>query len=283
MVRTDIAVEKMPSGKAPVGVERSERGTDYCRVTEVRIETADASQKLGKPQGRYITVETGNLSQHPEKFGEVADIIASEIRSLCHADGDILVVGLGNTDITPDAFGPLVVSRMVATRHLDDELPDGHELSGLPKISALATGVLGQTGIESSEVVRAVCDRIKPRAVVVADALACSDSARLGCTVQLSDTGISPGSGVKNSRRELSQKTLGIPVVSVGVPTVVDMHTIVESITGKEPSPETPNMMVTPRDVDRLVSRAAKLVGFALDRAFLPDFSFEELEVITEG
>lgn len=283
MMRTDIAEEKIPSGRLPEGVERKTRDTGKCRVTEIRVNTDEAGKALGKPVGRYVTIGTENLSSHPDDFTKTVDCIAGEIRALCGEGGDVLVVGLGNTDITPDALGPLVVSRIVATRHLENELPEGHELSGLPAVSAMATGVLGQTGIESSEMVRAVCEKIHPRVVIAVDALACSDSARLGRTVQLSDTGISPGSGVENKRKELSRSTLGVPVVAIGVPTVVDMHTIVESLTGKEPADGTPNMMVTPRDVDRLVARASKLIGFAVNRAFLPDFSFEELEVITGG
>lgn len=280
MIRTDLAVEKIPVGAAKLdGIEKKVRSGKSCEITEITITSDKAGEPIGKPRGRYITVETHDLSKYPDSFEDVVECVAEEIRKLS-GDGSILVIGLGNKEITPDALGPQAVSRVVATRHIADELPDSHELSGLRSVSAIATGVLGQTGIEASEVVRAICERTKPSAVIAIDALACSDTERLGCTVQICDAGISPGSGVENARKELSQRTIGVPVIAVGVPTVVDMHTIVESLTGQEVSSDRPNMMVTTRDVDRLIGRAAKLIGYAVDRAFLPSFSFEDLEIM---
>ena len=144
-------------------------------------------------------------------------------------------------------------------------------------MSAIAGGVMGQTGIESAELIRAVCAEIKPSAVIAADALACSDVSRLGTTIQICDSGISPGSGVANARRELSEKQLGIPVIAVGVPTVVDMHTIVRSLTDPTYEAELPNMMVTPRDVDRLTERASQLIAFGINLALHPSLSFEDV------
>lgn len=280
--RTDLAVEDL-DGKAEdeyEGVTQNFRG-EGCKITEVIIETDGAAAMIGKGKGRYITIETENLSVHPEEFESLVEQISGEILALAPKSGEVLIIGLGNNDITPDALGPQVVSRIIATRHLSSELPAGHELAALRAVSAIAPGVLGQTGIEVAEITRAICDKTKPAVVVVIDALACSDVKRLGCTIQLTDTGISPGSGVQNRRKELSRETLGVPVIAVGVPTVVDMHTIAENIAGRElPDDEGyPNMMVTPRDVDALIERTAKLVAYSLNKAFLPSFSMEDIAI----
>ena len=208
----------------------------------------------------------------------MAQELAAEIESFI-PEGDILVAGLGNNDITPDALGPQAAAKVLATRHLRDELDNDEEqfLTSLRRVSSFAGGVLGQTGIESAEMIRAICRELKPAAVIAVDALACSDVSRLGTTIQISDSGISPGSGVANTRRELSQRVLGVPVIAVGVPTVVDMHTIVRSFTEAEIGEELPNMMVTPRDIDRLTERASQLIAFGINLALQPTMSFEDV------
>ena len=173
-----------------------------------------------------------------------------------------------------------MVSKVLATRHLRDELDAEEEkfLTSLRRVSAFAGGVLGQTGIESAEIVRAIAAELKPSAIIVTDALACSDISRLGTTIQLSDSGISPGSGVSNSRRELSEAVCGVPVIAVGVPTVVDMHTIVQNLTGEKPDSRLPNMIVTPRDIDRLIERASQLIGFGINLALQPSLDFDDVK-----
>lgn len=278
-IRTDLAAEAAFSalqGRSE-GIKQQIRQGRTSKITEITIETDEAGKAIGKGKGKYITVEAA--SPYAE-FTEQADDIADELKKLCGCDNNILIIGLGNSGITPDALGPKAVSGIIATRHLRDELPKGHFLSGLHSVSALATGVLGQTGIEVAEITKAVCDRTSPECVIVIDALACADSSRLGTTVQLTDTGISPGSGVQNSRKELSQRTLGVPVVAVGVPTVIDMHTIYENMSGRSPEKNLPNMMVTPRDIDRIIDRTAKLIAHALNRAFQPDLSHEDIETL---
>lgn len=278
-IRTDLAAEAAFSAiqNRTEGISQLVRQGRTSKITEITIETDEAGKPIGKGKGRYITVETA--SPYAE-FTDQADDIADELKKLCGCDNNILIIGLGNSGITPDALGPKAVSGIIATRHLRDELPKEHFLSGLHSVSALATGVLGQTGIEVAEITKAVCDRTSPECVIVIDALACADSSRLGTTVQLTDTGISPGSGVQNSRKELSRQTLGIPVVAVGVPTVIDMHTIYENMSGKVPEKNLPNMMVTPRDIDRIIDRTAKLIAHALNRAFQPDLSHEDIETL---
>ena len=280
-IRTDLAVESInPQAAKLEGITQNVRDGVGCDITEVIVETDQAGEQIGKGKGKYLTIETDRLSAHPDEFEGMVDCIAAEIVKLAPQSGDVMVIGLGNNDITPDALGPKVISQVLATRHLSQELPEGHELSGLRSISAIAPGVLGQTGIEVAEIAKAICDKTKPAVVVVIDALACSDIKRLGCTIQLTDTGISPGSGVQNSRKELSKRSLGSPLIAIGVPTVVDMHTIVQSITGKEVDKSLPNMMVTPRDIDKLIERTAKLVAFSINKAFLPDMSIEDFTAL---
>lgn len=283
-IRTDLAVEMIDEDAAslPDGIKRKLRKSSACSITEIIVTNSVAGLRIGKTKGRYITVETDRLSANPDDFEEQVANIAAEIISLKGSDRkNVLVAGLGNSDITPDALGPLVISRIIATRHLQNELPEGHYLKKLNHVTAIAPGVLGQTGIEAAEVIRSLCDTVKPDCVIVIDALACSDVSRLGTTIQLTDTGISPGSGVQNRRKELSEITLGIPVIAIGVPTVVDMHTIVENITGNPPDKHLPNMMVTPRDVDKLIERAARLIAYSINKAVQPMLTIEDITALS--
>lgn len=283
-IRTDLAVEMIDedASSLPKGIKRKLRKSSACSVTEIIVADDAAGARIGKTKGRYITIETDRLSASPMDFEEQVDNIAEEIISLKGENRKTaLIAGLGNSDITPDALGPMVISHIIATRHLHDELPDGHELKQLNRVSAIAPGVLGQTGIEAAEVIKSLCDTVKPDCVIVIDALACSDISRLGSTIQLTDTGISPGSGVQNRRKEFTEETLGIPVVAVGVPTVVDMHTIVENITGNPPDKHLPNMMVTPRDVDKLIERTARLLAFSINKAVQPMLTIEDITALS--
>ena len=281
-IRTDLAVESTAKYTSGIpGITGKNRSGNGCEISEVIIESDEAGAKISKKAGRYITVETDRLSAHPEEFDGMAQTLADEIGALCPEKDSVMILGLGNAEITPDALGPQVISKIIATRHFEAELPEEHPFSKLPQVAALAPGVLGQTGSEVAEMAAAIVRKIKPRAVVVIDALACADVTRLGTTIQLTDTGISPGSGVANARKELSEKTLGVPVIAVGVPTVVDFYTIAENLTGSAPDKKLPNMMVTPRDVDKLIVRTAKLVACAINRCFLP-FSFEDINAMTD-
>ncbi len=278
MLRTDLALESIPQNKFPDSVHIERRGRAFS-VTEIIIDDDSMLESTGRGKGRYITLECDNLSRFSENYREMSLELADEIGRLV-PDGEILAVGLGNSDITPDAIGPQTVSMILATRHLRDELSgddDEQFLRSLRPVSAFACGVLGQTGIETAELAKAVAAQINPSAVIVIDALACSDISRLGNTIQLSDSGISPGSGVCNARRELSEKNLGVPVIAVGVPTVVDMHTIVRSLTGNETDSSMPNMMVAPKDIDRLVERASQMLAFGINLALHPSLSFDDV------
>lgn len=279
-IRTDLAVEQIQPDDIPAGVTVRSRGKAFG-ITEIVISDDSCREALGKGKGRYITLESGDLSRFSDGYENMALELADELRRLV-PDGEVLVVGLGNRDITPDAIGPRIAEKVLATRHLRDELGENEAgfLSSLRRVSSVAGGVMGQTGIESAELIRAVCAEIKPSAVIAADALACSDVSRLGTTIQICDSGISPGSGVANARRELSQAQLGVPVIAVGVPTVVDMHTIVRSLTGSDLDAEIPNMLVTPRDIDRLTERASQLIAFGINLALQPTLSFADVQAL---
>jgi len=276
-MRTDLAVESFGGDDIPEGVSREKRGKSF-EITEIVIHEDSCLELLGKGKGRYITLEGRSLSRFADDYDEMVIEFATELSRLV-PDGEVLVVGLGNNDITPDALGPQVVSKVLATRHLRSELGDEIGfLASLRRVSSFAGGVLGQTGIETSEIVRAIADKLQPAAIIAVDALACSDVERLGTTIQLSDTGISPGSGVSNTRSELSQKQFGVPVIAIGVPTVVDMHTIVKSLTGIDTQADVPNMMVTPRDIDRLTERASQLIAFGINLALHPSLTLEDVK-----
>ena len=276
--RTDLAVEQIQTDDIPAGVTVTTRGRAFG-ITEIVIPDESCRDTLGKGRGTYITLESGDLSRFSDEYEDMATELADELRRLI-PDGEVLVVGLGNRDITPDAIGPRIAERVLATRHLRDELTDEEAgfLTSLRRVSSVAGGVLGQTGIETAELIRAVCAEIKPSAVIAADALACSDISRLGTTIQITDSGISPGSGVSNARRELSQAQLGVPVIAVGVPTVVDMHTIVRSYTDADIDAELPNMLVTPRDIDRLTERASQLIAFGINLALQPTLTLADVQ-----
>ena len=276
---TDLALESIDAEKISDGIYRSSRGEAF-RITEIQISDDSCGKKIGKRKGKYITLEGSPLGRFSEEFRKMASELSNELAPLI-PDGPALVLGLGNSDITPDALGPMCASGILATRHLSEELGNEDEfLSSLRPVSVLASGVLGQTGIETAEITNALSQKIKPSCVIAVDALACCDVNRLGTTIQISDSGISPGSGVANRRREISQETLGVPVIAVGVPTVVDMYTIAENLTGKETQPDMPNMMVTPRDIDRLVERSSSLISAGLNLALHPQLSYEEVENI---
>ena len=180
------------------------------------------------------------------------------------------MAGLGNTDITPDAVGPLTVRQILATRHITGQFAESIGLKGLKSVSVISPGVLGQTGIETTELIKCAVDATKPDAVIVIDALAAGSAARLFRSLQLCNTGITPGSGVKNSRREISEKTLGVPVIAIGVPTVMDAESLAAELTGCE-TEKSADMFVTPKDVDLLCGRISEILSQALNIFLQPE------------
>lgn len=281
--RTDLAVEQAAALGDCSGITLCERGTAF-RITEIIIASDAAGAAIGRGRGRYLTLESADLHHATPQLKAQATELAEELRPFIPT-GAVLVAGLGNADITPDAIGPETAGRVLATRHLRHELkdnaPDTDFLRELRPVSVLANGVLGQTGIETAELIAALKQTVRPSCVIAVDALACSDLRRLGTTVQISDAGISPGSGVRNARAELSWRTLGVPVIAVGVPTVVDLHTVVQQAAeGKADLHAVPNMMVTPRNIDELLHHAARLLALSLNLALHPQLSFEDAEAL---
>jgi len=187
---------------------------------------------------------------------------------------NILVVGLGNREITADSIGPFTASKLLATRHISGKFAENIGLSGLKSVAVISPDVLGKTGIESYEIVESVAKKIKPSAIIAIDALAAGSVNRLFRTVQLSNTGISPGSGVKNSRKELSEETLSVPVIGIGVPTVVDAGSLAFELTNKEPSDGT-DMIVTPKDCDILCHKISEILSSVLNEFLQPEIDSE--------
>ena len=286
-IRTDLALEA--AEKAPdmprlteQDVEKTQLMEGEATITRIHIHSGAGSEALGRAPGRYITVEGPPLSDNDDKLVEYARLIGRELAALLPERGTVLVTGLGNESITPDALGPRASRMVLATRHIQGEFARSSGLDDLRATAVLAPGVLGQTGVESGEIVGGLCEVVHPAAVIAIDALASRSVARLGCTVQLCDTGIAPGSGVGNNRKELTEQLLGIPVIGLGVPTVVDARTLAAELTGREDAaeqvaPRGAQMMVTPREIDLIISRASRLVAMAVNAALQPDYSPLEL------
>lgn len=264
---TDLAVECYESaGKTLIdGV----KVTQTDRVTEVTVLDEKGAQAIGKPVGRYLTYSAPTIPDTPDVIESGINALSSLLKSLLPDNIEsVLVVGLGNTDITADALGPKVCSHILATRHIansEDEMFDRFF-----SVAAVNPGVIGNTGIESSELVKGVVEQIKPSAVIAVDALAASSADRLGTTVQLSDSGISPGSGVGNHRCEISRTTLSVPVVAVGIPTVVSTQVL-----GADNAPG--DMFVTPREIDKIIEHGAKLIGMAINICLQPEIPRNDL------
>ncbi len=282
--RTDLALEKREilGKKEPEGVESSEFSEGGVSFTKIKIINKKGSEILGKPIGTYITAEIPQLMKNPINDEETIEAIANQLRNLIPKNGAVLVAGLGNTDITPDAVGPKSVSMVLATRHIDKSLSEEIGLGELRSVAGFIPGVLGRTGLEAAESVKGIAASIEPSAVIVVDALAARRLSRLGTTVQISDTGIIPGSGVGNARKEITERSVGVPVISVGVPTVVDVGTLVNDLTGSksELSEENRNMIITPREIDIVIERASELIGMAINKALQPDVSVDEMMML---
>lgn len=290
ILRTDLAIETGGCTAGMSGIDREESVYGSVKVTRVTVSGDHAAGVIGKPKGRYITVEGIMLARAGADERDNTELIANELRSLIPSDeGTVLVVGLGNRDITPDALGPRCVERILATRHITGELKKSTGLSSLRSVAAIAPGVLGQTGIEAAELIKALVGRMRPRAVIAVDALASRSLARLGTTVQIGDTGISPGSGIGGRRITLNKESLGVPVIAIGVPTVVDAATLAYDILGQyDDAAESRidsliqgrSMFVTPKETDLLTDRAARLIAMSVNRALQPDTDPDTLNAL---
>ncbi|MDD6734733.1 MAG: GPR endopeptidase [Clostridiales bacterium] len=308
-IRTDLAIEahEMCSKKKAEenhlqGIDVKEYNEDGIFVTVIHVKNERGEEILGKPMGKYITIEAPQLKYSNEVYEKACIVLSEQIRMLCDISEDTktLVVGLGNKFITPDALGPEVVSRLMVTNHIKTHMENFLD-SSYSSVCALIPGVLGTTGIETTDIIKGVADKIKPELVIAVDALASRSIDRISTTIQISDSGINPGSGVENKRSGIDEESIGTKVIAIGVPTVVDAATIASDsidmavaddnglsgclsemnkrdIIHKALTKNVGNMMVTPKDIDLVIERAAKTVANGINLALHKDLTFEDIE-----
>lgn len=303
--RTDLAIEaaamltRKPNEKID-GVDVKTYSSGDVTVTKVTIENENGAKTIGKPIGTYVTLECAKLRERNEKaLCKTKEVLTSELKSIAKLSDDsvVLVVGLGNRFVTPDALGPDVTDGVYVTRHLFSEMPDTVD-ENLRSVCAISPGVLGITGIETVEIVRAITEKIKPDLVIAIDALASRSISRISTTIQIADTGITPGSGIGNRRRGINEESLGVKVIAIGVPTVVDAATVANDALelmlnsankGDEICKETSffnsdrryaliqqvlypyvgNLIVTPKEVDTIIADVSKTIAESINSAFV--------------
>lgn len=319
-IRTDLAIEAREMieekqdkvGGEPNGVKVETEEGDFYTLTKVSILNDEGSQAMGKPMGEYITIESQKLKENAVDCHEVLiKLLAEQLRKLAQTKEYecILVAGLGNWNITPDALGPKVISRILVTRHLKGTLPEEIDETVRP-VAAISPGVMGLTGVETGEIIKGLVEKINPSLLIAIDALAARRSSRINATIQMSDTGVAPGAGVGNKRMMLSKETLGIPVIAIGVPTVVDAATLVNDTMDRilasmidqteEGSsfyqmlqdleeeekytmiteildPYTENMFVTPKEVDAVIDRLSNIIANGINIALHPGITMEDI------
>ncbi len=282
--RTDLALEVHELRGEDSGITVREEKIGEIAVTYADVRDGEGAYLSGKPSGRYITFDVGKFyKKGRETLVSSAKLIAEEMKKLFPENcKSVLVVGLGNESITPDSVGPNAVKKLLVTRHIEYMDKKLFKDAGFGSLCAVSPNVLGQTGIESMDIISGVVQKVNPDCVILIDSLASRRLARLATTVQLSNTGISPGSGVANHRAEISNETLGVPVVSIGIPTVVDAatlaHDLLEEALGEETntlsqaiervfSTDKRGMFVTPKDNDVIAESAARLIATAINMA----------------
>lgn len=291
--RTDLAIERREYKEKEKldGVLSHTRLEGAVKVTTIEIINENGEKLLSKPKGKYITIETKPLEYGSEDFFACVETVSKHLKKLLPQNGSVLVAGLGNEDITPDALGPKTLSLLLATRHINSELAENLGLGNLRSVAGIIPGVLGKTGIETVEIISGVVKKIKPSCVLVIDALASRSTARLGTTIQMCNTGVEPGSGVGNKRKAIKEETLGVPVIAVGVPTVVDAVTMALDVFESSETDilqkdfidklrEQKGMMVTPKEIDNLIEKTAHLIALAINRALQPTLSLRDIMAI---
>jgi len=281
-IYTDLAIEtrelykEVYSGEAD-GIEVQEEAIGDYSVTRVNVLDEMGSENLGKPIGSYITIELPKEKADTTKIiSEAAEIVKQELRGLIGEDTSqpIMVVGLGNFGVTADSLGPKTAENIQVTRHLFEIIPKELQ-DGLREVSALTPGVLGTTGIETAEIIKAAVGHVKPRAVIAVDSLAGRKMERIANTIQISNTGISPGAGIGNNRNVLNQESLGVPVIAVGVPTVVSAKTLITDLTGVDGiEPYYDNVIVTPKEIDEVIDMSAEIIASGINYALHDDKVF---------
>ncbi len=291
-IRTDIAAEAHELWRENTenttelsGIRAREERVNGYAVNRVEILDSEGARTLGKPQGTYLTLNFSALRRgDSEAFARATEAIAQLLTPMLPEEGTVLVAGIGNRRMTPDALGPLTLEHLLVTRHLGEVLPS------FRPVAAIGAGVLGTTGMEVAEWVCGVAQRLQPTAVILVDALAARSLDRLCTTVQMADSGLVPGSGVGNHRKALTRDTLGVPVLSVGLPTVVDAATlardVVEQCGGAIDRATLPqggtSLFVTPDSIDAKIAEMAKLIGYGLNLALQPHLTFADMTALVE-
>ena len=269
--RTDLALESVQAARSGAetgtisGVRSRERTREGYAVTDIQVEDEDGAQALGKPVGRYVTVDLGPyFRREADYFDRGVRCLAGELAALL-PEGPVLAAGLGNRAMTCDAVGPASIDNLLVTRHMIRAMP--RQFADFRPVAAVCPGVLARTGMEALELVRGAVERVHPAAVIAVDALAARDSAHLCATVQLSDTGLVPGSGVGNRRSALDRGTLGVPVIAVGIPTVVDAD-------------PRAGLFLTPRDIDQRIRELGRLLGYGITLALQPSLTAADVTAL---
>lgn len=314
-INIDLAVEahdllRGQTGREIPGVIVDHEKYENSSVTIVKVVEEQAEQLMGKPRGNYITIEAPSLRENNRLAQqEVAEVLAKKLSSLFNLpeNTNILLVGLGNWNATPDALGPKVIEHSMVTRHLFKYAPE--ELGeGMRSVSAVAPGVLGITGIETAEIIKGIVEKIQPELVIVIDSLAAGSVDRIATTIQIADTGINPGSGIGNQRTGINLASMGVPVIAIGIPTVVHAAVIAQvtvehfleqlkanpllnqiyqnlrpdftnQVINQVLQPFAGNLMVTPKEIDSLISNTSKIVAGGISMALHPAVSFEDFNI----
>lgn len=316
-VRTDLACEatelyKEQNKKDADGIEVKEKFENDTKITVVKVIDDNGAKRIGKPVGTYITLDIPEFTAYDgELMEDVSIVLGKTLKDMVNVDNDkmVLVVGLGNINVTPDALGPRVVEKIMVTRHLKDVMPDAIDGTVIP-VSAFSPGVLGITGIETVEILKALVDKIKPDLVICIDALASRKTERVNKTIQICDSGISPGAGVGNHRKAINKESLGVKVIAIGIPTVVhaatiandiidlviddlirqsqqgkDFYNMLKKIDRTEKSmlideildPFMGELIVTPKEVDLMIDSLSKIVANGINIAVQPYMELDEI------
>ncbi len=285
-IYTDLAMESKELNPNIKGVEELCEEHDDIRITRTQIISDEAVELLQKPKGSYISIEAPIISQRSSiQLGSLSTEISAEIKRLVdkaniEKDGAILVIGLGNRAITPDALGPKCIDGLYVTRHIKQYMPDAIS-KPIRSVCAITPGVLGVTGVETLEIIKGVSGRVKPKLIIAIDALAARRSSRIGNTVQMTNTGINPGAGIGNNRAGISSEALGVPVIAIGVPLVVYAGTIISDCVHEKNEVKIPDeieqLIVTPKEIDAIVDYMSKLISNALNHALYMEY-YDELK-----
>lgn len=272
-IRTDLVIEEDLTENQDIKTE--EKIFDGIKIEIAEIKSETAAQRIKKPKGKYCTIRFDRLDNIADTSSLKSAVVSALSELLGDKRNNAMVVGLGNNDITPDALGPLTVNSVIATRHISNELKSALELEDLHTVSCISPGVLGKTGIEAVDLIKAAADKIKPDIVLVVDALAARTPDNLCRTIQMTDSGIAPGSGVKNERKALNRSALGVPVIAIGIPTVIDASALSAELKTGE------NMIVTPKEIDLFISRAADITARAINMFFQPSLDEKTIESLS--